>query len=130
MWLVPSMTAIARLAAISLDSSDPPALARFYRDILAGDIMWESDNFIAINAGKILLTIQRIDDYQSPTWPTGVVPKGMHLELQVDDLDEAELAVVAAGARKADEQPSPQRWRVLIDPAGHPFCLATLVPEL
>jgi hypothetical protein len=26
-------------------------------------------------------------------------------------------------ATKADEQPAPERWRVLIDPAGHPFCL-------
>jgi hypothetical protein len=26
-------------------------------------------------------------------------------------------------------QPSPDRWRVLIDPAGHPFCLTTLIPE-
>jgi hypothetical protein len=34
---------------------------------------------------------------------------------------------VALGARPADPQPDP-RWKVLLDPAGHPFCLTTLVP--
>jgi len=26
-------------------------------------------------------------------------------------------------------QPSPARWRVLIDPAGHPFCISNQMPE-
>jgi hypothetical protein len=24
--------------------------------------------------------------------------------------------------------PAPDRWRVLLDPAGHPFCLTTQIP--
>jgi hypothetical protein len=31
--------------------------------------------------------------------------------------------VIRLGALKADAQPSPDEFRVLIDPAGHPFCL-------
>jgi hypothetical protein len=30
---------------------------------------------------------------------------------------------------RADVQPSPDRWRVLLDPAGHPFCLSVQIPE-
>ncbi|MGB8997061.1 MAG: VOC family protein [Pseudonocardiaceae bacterium] len=33
------------------------------------------------------------------------------------------------GARRAPEQPAPDRWRVLLDPAGHPFCVSTQIPE-
>ena len=29
----------------------------------------------------------------------------------------------------APEQPDPERWRVLFDPAGHPFCLTTQIPS-
>ena len=36
---------------------------------------------------------------------------------------------LGAGATKAAVQSSPERWRVLIDPAGHPFCLSTLTPD-
>ena len=47
----------------------------------------------------------------------------MHLDLFVDDLDIAEAAAIGVGAVKAGFQPEPGRWRVLIDPSGHPFCL-------
>ncbi|MFE4255630.1 VOC family protein [Streptomyces sp. NPDC056910] len=29
------------------------------------------------------------------------------------------------GASKPDQQPNEDRYRVLADPAGHPFCLVT-----
>ncbi|RZI55165.1 MAG: VOC family protein, partial [Zymomonas sp.] len=35
---------------------------------------------------------------------------------------------VECGATEAEEQPDP-RWRVLLDPAGHPFCITTEVHE-
>ncbi|MEU7863688.1 VOC family protein [Nonomuraea sp. NPDC049141] len=40
----------------------------------------------------------------------------------------AERLALAAGATKATDQPNPDRWRVLLDPAGHPFCVTTLIP--
>ncbi|NKZ04235.1 methyltransferase domain-containing protein [Actinomadura latina] len=42
----------------------------------------------------------------------------------VDDLDAAEERVLGAGAELAEHQPGGRRFRVFIDPAGHPFCLA------
>ena len=37
--------------------------------------------------------------------------------------------VLELGALKCDVQPDPDRWRVYLDPAGHPFCLTTQIPE-
>ncbi|USY17364.1 hypothetical protein NE857_18635 [Nocardiopsis exhalans] len=31
--------------------------------------------------------------------------------------------LLGLGAHKPEEQPGGDRWRVLVDPAGHPFCL-------
>jgi hypothetical protein len=42
----------------------------------------------------------------------------MHFDFQVGDLESA----VALGATVAQHQPR-QNVRVLLDPAGHPFCL-------
>ena len=39
----------------------------------------------------------------------------------MDDLDAAEEKALALGASKPSEQPNPSRWRVLLDPGGHPF---------
>ena len=41
----------------------------------------------------------------------------------VDDLDEAGAILLAAGAAQPDFQPGEGRFRVLTDPAGHPFCI-------
>jgi hypothetical protein len=48
----------------------------------------------------------------------------------VSDLDGQEARMLALGATKADVQPNPDNWRVLVDPAGHPFCITTLMPEV
>jgi hypothetical protein len=46
----------------------------------------------------------------------------LHLDIEVPDLDAAVEAAVAAGATLAAHQPH-NDVRVLLDPAGHPFCL-------
>jgi catechol 2,3-dioxygenase-like lactoylglutathione lyase family enzyme len=122
-------SATARLAAVSLDAADPAGLAAFYRDLLGLEVMWESEDFVALKGAGIYLTMQRVADHQPPDWPTGSSPKQLHLELAVSDLEIAEAAALALGARKAEVQPSPERWRVLVDPAGHPFCITTLIPS-
>ncbi len=124
------MTATARLAAISLDTSDPAGLSAFYRELLDLEVFFTSDDFVALKGGPVLITVQRVVDHRAPSWPTGEVPKQIHLELAVDDLEEAEAKALAIGAAKAGTQPNPDAWRVLIDPAGHPFCVTTLIPDV
>src|SRR6478672_1174953 len=123
------MTAVARLAGVSLDTADPALLAEFYRQLLDLDLYLKSDDFVALRGAGILLTAQRVEGHVPADWPTGPVPKQLHLELAVDDLDAAEVSALALGASRAPEQPDPDRWRVLIDPAGHPFCITTMIPE-
>jgi len=45
-----------------------------------------------------------------------------HLDIFVEDLVKATEHAIQAGASLAAVQPQ-QRVRVLLDPAGHPFCL-------
>ena len=123
------MTAIARLGAISLDAPDPAVLSRFYQQLLGLDVYFESPTFVALRGGPVLITIQQVADLPAVTWPEGPVPKQFHLDLAVTDLDVSEKAAVEIGAVKAETQPAPDRWRVLIDPAGHPFCLTNQIPE-
>jgi catechol 2,3-dioxygenase-like lactoylglutathione lyase family enzyme len=122
------MSAIVKLGAVSVDCDDPAALAHFYVALLGMEVMFESDGFVALSGGPLPLTFQRVEDHQPPTWPEGATPKQLHLELAVDDLEAAEAAAIALGAVKADTQPNDGSWRVLIDPAGHPFCITTLIP--
>ncbi len=53
----------------------------------------------------------------------------MHFDLAVRDLEAAQAEAVRLGATLAAAQPAPGRWRVLLDPAGHPFCLSTQIPD-
>jgi hypothetical protein len=118
-----------RLGATALDCADPVALAAFWAGFLGGEVAFTSDDFVAVRVGSTWLSTVRVDGYEPPTWPDGPRPKQLHLDLAVDDLDQAEAEALRLGARKAAVQPEPARWRVLLDPAGHPFCLTTQIPE-
>jgi len=115
--------AISQLVAVGIDSADPRALATFYENLTGWEVEFSSDDFVALAGGPAWLTIHRVEDYRRPTWPTPDVPKQMHLDFEVDDLDAAQAEAVQAGAVVAEFQPRPEKWRVLLDPDGHPFCL-------
>lgn len=117
------------MGSITLDCGDPGALADFWSKLLGGEIAFESDDFVAVKTDHGWLSAVRVSNYQAPTWPRDDVPKQIHLDLSVDNLDEAQGEAVRLGAVLASAQPDPERWRVLLDPAGHPFCLSTQIPE-
>ena len=64
----------------------------------------------------------RVEEYAAPAWPNERGSKQFHFDLAVADLDTAQERAVELGAAVADPQPG-ETWRVLLDPAGHPFCL-------
>lgn len=123
-----AMTTIARLAGVSLDADDPHRLADFYRQLLGLEVFLDVDDVVALRGAGFLLTTQRVEGHVPPSWPTGPTPKQMHLDVAVVDLDGVESLALSLGATRAAHQPSPDEWRVLIDPAGHPFCLTTQPP--
>lgn len=71
----------------------------------------------------------RAQDYVVPSWPDGPHRQQMHFDLAAGDLDADVAAAIAIGAREAEFQPAPGRWRVLFDPVGHPFCLSADRPD-
>ncbi len=120
--------AVARSGFVSLDCADPLALGEFWAAMLGGEIAFASPTTVGIRTDWVWLSALKITDYVAPTWPEGEVPKQIHLDLAVTDLEAAAAEAERLGARSAPNQPSPDRWRVLLDPAGHPFCLTTLIP--
>lgn len=59
-----------------------------------------------------------------PVWPTepGKPQMSMHLDVEVDDLEAAVSYAEGVGAEQASYQPQ-ETVRVMLDPAGHLFCL-------
>lgn len=119
----------ARLGSIALDCASPGALATFWAELLGGEVAFTSDAFVAVKTDPVWLAAVQVENYQAPSWPDGHVPKQMHLDLAVDDLDQSEAEAVRLGATRAADQPAPDRYRVFLDPAGHPFCLSTQIPD-
>jgi len=120
-----SAMAIARFPVVVLDCPDPGDLARFYASILDWTVSVEDDGswaHLRHPENVTMIGFQRVDDYHAPDWPGQESPQQMHLDVDVDDLDEGEAAVAALGARKHEHQPG-TTFRVFLDPAGHPFCL-------
>lgn len=118
-----------RLGSVALDCKDPAALAAFWAKLLGGEVAFTSDHFVAVKTDQVWFAATKIDDYQPPTWPSNDAPKQMHLDLAVDDLEEAVVDAVRLGAVRSEFQPAPERYMVMFDPAGHPFCLSTQIPE-
>ena len=113
------------IAGVSLDCADPGALAGFYARLLGGEVLWQSAASAGVRVPGSTLVMQAVPGYRPPQWPGSAL---VHLDLDAgDDLDGAVGRALAAGAELAGFQPDP-RWRVLLDPAGHPFCLTTVTP--
>ena len=115
-----------KLSAITLDCSDPLALAAFYQQATGLEPHPKSDaDFAGLNREDgLFIGFQRVDGYRAPRWPDQTVPQQLHLCFDVVDLDEAETRLLELGAGKPDHQPhEAARARVLTDPAGHPFCI-------
>jgi catechol 2,3-dioxygenase-like lactoylglutathione lyase family enzyme len=114
--------AIARFPGLVIDCPDPDASARFYAALLDWEAVIRPDwADVRADYGQSL-SFQRVEGYVAPEWPGQGRPQQMHLDVIVDDLDAAEPEVLALGATKAEHQPG-TRFRVFLDPAGHPFCL-------
>ena len=113
---------------VSFDCDDPQRLGEFWAAMLDGELIRLNDDTALVRTDWVWMTALRVADYVAPTWPSNDVPKQLHLDLAVTDLDVAVAEAERLGALPAAVQPAPDRWRVLLDPAGHPFCLTTQVP--
>ena len=117
------MAGFAKLIWVDLECADPPVLAEFYHQLLGWDVADSQDEYAVIGDGSIRVRLGRVDGYQGPGWPDSAAPKRYHLDLQVDEVAKAVERCLELGASKPEFQPGGDRWTVLPDPAGHPFCL-------
>jgi predicted enzyme related to lactoylglutathione lyase len=116
---------------VALDCADADELAGFYASIFGWEVTasdGEGWRQLADPAGGVGLNIQAEAGYVPPTWPEapGAQQKMMHFEVLVDDVEAAAQRVREAGGTEAPWQPPDRdrsRLRVMLDPAGHPFCI-------
>lgn len=95
----------------------------FYSALLGWEVTYSDENAGMISSGVgPALGFGAISDYQPPSWPDDG-HKQFHLDLDVDDIDAAVARAVELGGTLPDDQPG-ERWKVVLDPAGHPFCFA------
>ena len=111
---------IGRAHHVIYDCPDPAALATFYARLLGLPVTFASADFVVVSrdAQTSGFAFQLAPGHRPPTWPDPERPQQVHLDVMVDDLEAADAAVQAAGARLLDA-----RSHVFADPAGHPVCL-------
>jgi hypothetical protein len=120
-----------------LDASDAVGLARFYEQLLGWEMVEcegprpgypPEDGWAKIRSPEatMKLEFQWEEHYTPPVWPPvpGQQQMMIHLDIGADDLDAAVALAIELGATVADHQPQDD-VRVMLDPAGHPFCLFT-----
>lgn len=116
---------------LTIDCSDAEVLGAFYSRLLGWEVTArDGGGWLQLRdpRGGVSLNIQAESSYEPPVWPEqpGQQAKMMHLEVLVDDLDAAIRQVLERGGTEALHQPADRdgtRLRIMLDPAGHPFCL-------
>jgi catechol 2,3-dioxygenase-like lactoylglutathione lyase family enzyme len=129
MYVVDAMR--TRLSGPVIGCGDAWELADFYAALLGWNVVDRSEEvpggwaLVRSPSGEHKLEFQREEPFVPPVWPTvaGEQQMGMHLDIAVEDLAAGVEYAVSLGARVAGHQPQEGRVTVMLDPAGHPFCL-------
>jgi catechol 2,3-dioxygenase-like lactoylglutathione lyase family enzyme len=112
---------------VVLECEDASELAHFYERLLGWQVYTDTKQWATLAPSETAgynLGFQRDEGFVPPRWPSEAGHQQMqaHLDLEVDDLGEAVTYAEACGARQSTYQPQ-ETVRVMLDPAGHPFCL-------
>ncbi|MFJ1794347.1 VOC family protein [Kitasatospora griseola] len=116
---------IGALSSTVLDCPDPERLAGFYQRLTGWAVTYRSEAYVFIGDGPVRIGFQRVGGFRPPDWPADGARA--HLDFTVPALGPAVAELLAAGATKPEQQAGGDHWVTLLDPDGHPFCLA--VPE-
>ena len=108
-------------------------MAKFYAALLNWVIPFYDEEWACVappgtNQGTYPgIMFQRNSEYLPPVWPEepGAQQQMAHMDFAVNDLEKAVQHAIHCGATIADKQFS-DGWRVMFDPAGHPFCLCEM----
>ncbi len=110
---------IGRVSFTTIDANDPDRLAVFWGEVLGTEVAETSDagRFVFLGrANGHVVGFQRVPEPKS-------VKNRVHLDIRVDDLQEATDAVLALGGAWNGEELrlDDARWRTLTDPEGNEF---------
>ena len=114
--------AIGRLHWIVIDTVDPARIAPFWCALLGvQERGWFGDDYLMLttDGGAPPVAFQRVPEAKS-------VKNRLHIDLAVDDLDDAFAKIVALGGSAVSdllEMSGGYRWRVMGDPEGNEFCI-------
>lgn len=118
-----------KLDKVVLDCLDPESLADFYVRLLGWNKGYITEDFVIIGSesSNVDIAFQRNEDYVPPVWPERINEQQqmLHLDFSVENIEEMNQLVehaISCGAKKAEYQHS-KLWTVMLDPAGHPFCI-------
>lgn len=116
-----------RVSAVVLGAPDARALATFYEALLGWTRVEDEPDWVKVrppDGGGAGLSFQTEESYVPPIWPGSPGEQRMtaHLDIAVEDLDAGVAWACENGATVAAYQPQDD-VRVMLDPAGHPFCL-------
>lgn len=113
---------------VVLDTDKADELSAFYERLL-GWTRYPGEEYTVLVGPRqpgipTWITIQQVDEYVPPVWPAtlGEQQQMAHLDFHVKDLEAGVQHALACGATLSDMQ-FDDRWRVMRDPAGHPFCI-------
>jgi catechol 2,3-dioxygenase-like lactoylglutathione lyase family enzyme len=128
-----------RMSGPVLDTNDVGALVDFYERFLGWNVEGRAEarpGFPPGDGWAVLrpddrsnkVEIQYEQHFVRPVYPGAAGEQGMqlHLDFWVEDLEAGVAWAKECGASEAAQQPEgrdPSRLRVMLDPAGHPFCL-------
>ncbi|WP_369230128.1 VOC family protein [Streptomyces sp. R21] len=128
--------ALVLTGVVVLDCSEPEKLAAFYKDLLEAEETDAAANVVEIRSPDGLrMAFRRDAKATPPSWPRPENSLQAHLDFLVEDLDEAERAVIALGGRALETKDAsgPFEERGYADPAGHSFtlrCVRSTAPKM
>ena len=118
---------------VVLDSDNADELSAFYEKLL-GWTRFKGEEFTVLanteqNGFPTWITFQQVDNYVPPVWPATLDEQQQmaHVDFHVEDVEEAVKYALSCGATMSEIQLEDE-WRVMLDPAGHPFCILPPMP--
>ena len=113
---------------VVLDSDNPDELADFYEKLLGWKKRKYTINSVLFyepdDGMQFQMILQYEENYVRPVWPAE--PKEQqqmaHLDFFVENLEDGVTHALSCGAVLSPIQFN-DSYRVMIDPAGHPFCI-------
>jgi len=112
---------------VTIDARDHRALARFYLDLIGGEMRYDSEDWTVVKTSDAyLLGFQPAPGYAPPRWPSQDAPQQLHLDIDVPDVPAAVARAEGLGATRVGGEGD--ALAVMTDPAGHPFCLFNTGP--